>query len=266
MPRNDEFPSTSMQNWHQFKFIHGGISHPVYKKGVGPGVLLMHELAGMTPQCIRLAERIKEMGFCLYLPLFFGRPNERLGLLRGGLEVLRLCIRREFYCLAERQTSPVSDWLRGLCRRIFDECGGKGVGAIGMCLTGNLVIPLMLEPCILAPIACQPALPFGITKRRRKALGLSEGDLSQAVNRARVVPLRGFRFSTDKICPAERFETLTDKMGPGFVGVTIPTGPDHPGDIKKNAHSVFTEDFVDRPSHPTYQQLAQVLVYFKSVL
>ena len=41
----------------------------------------MHELPGMTPPCLKLAARIRDAGFTVYLPLFFGRPgrtNNRL--------------------------------------------------------------------------------------------------------------------------------------------------------------------------------------------
>ena len=255
-----------MQGWEHFDFTSGGICHPIFKSGQGPGVLIMHELPGMTPQCINFANRIKAAGFCAYLPLFFGRPGERLSLLSGGLSVLRLCVLREFYCLAANRTSPISDWLRHLCRKIYGECGGNGVGAIGMCLTGNLVIPLMLEPYVLAPITCQPALPFAITAGLRVAVGISSNDLLVAATRSQSVPLHGYRFSTDRLCPVERFDALAKMMGNGFVGITIPTGPNNPGNINRNAHSVFTEDFVNDPAHPTYKQLESLLAHFKNVL
>jgi dienelactone hydrolase len=257
---------TLNETWQHFDFVLGRISHSVYKTGVGPGVLIMHELPGMTPQCVSLAERIRTEGFCVYLPLFFGQPGQRLNLLTSSFQLLRLCIRREFYCLAKNQTSPISEWLRALCRKIHEECGGNGVGAIGMCLTGNLVIPLMLEPSVLAPIACQPAVPFAFNTSLSCSLGVSHRDLSMAAQRSKSVTLYGYRFATDRICPAQRFQTLAKTMGSGFVGITIPTGPDSPFHIKNSSHAVFTEAFVDDPNHPTYQELHKVLDRFKSIL
>ena len=52
------------------------------------------------------------------------------------------------------------DWLKALARMALGACGGPGVGAIGMCLTGNFAIALMADPAVLASVASQPALPF----------------------------------------------------------------------------------------------------------
>jgi len=43
---------------HCFEFEHDGITHPVYRDGSGPGVLVMHEMPGMTPKCLELADRL----------------------------------------------------------------------------------------------------------------------------------------------------------------------------------------------------------------
>jgi hypothetical protein len=46
---------------------------------------------------------------------------------------------------------------RALARLAHLECGGPGVGAIGMCFTGNFALTMMLEPSLLAPVLSQPA-------------------------------------------------------------------------------------------------------------
>ncbi|MDJ0719934.1 MAG: hypothetical protein QNJ54_37900 [Prochloraceae cyanobacterium] len=43
----------------------------VYKKGNGPGVILMHELPGMIPECVDLARRLADANFTVYLPQAF---------------------------------------------------------------------------------------------------------------------------------------------------------------------------------------------------
>ena len=55
----------------------------VYHAGKGPAVLVMHELPGLTPACISLAEDIAAAGFTVYLPLLFGRPGQNLGRAAG---------------------------------------------------------------------------------------------------------------------------------------------------------------------------------------
>jgi dienelactone hydrolase len=43
-------------------------------------------------------------------------------------------------------TSPVATWLRALEATAHPECGGPGVGAVGMCLTGGFVLAMAVEP------------------------------------------------------------------------------------------------------------------------
>jgi dienelactone hydrolase len=121
---------------HRLDLNYNGITHPVYFDGQGPAVILMHEINGMTPACVAVADRIASSGFTVYLPLFFGIPNDRLPRVEwpGAL----FCIRHEFNLLASNGTSRIAEWLRELCRRADRDCGDRGVGVIGLCLTGNV--------------------------------------------------------------------------------------------------------------------------------
>jgi hypothetical protein len=82
---------TPIDDFSVAEFASGGVSHRVYHKGVGPDVLLMHELPGMTPQFIGLARTIADAGFTVHLPLLFGEPGER----HTVLFLARLCISRD---------------------------------------------------------------------------------------------------------------------------------------------------------------------------
>ena len=66
----------------------------------------------------------------------------------------------EFRALGANASSPVTQWLRALARLAHGECGGPGVGAIGMCFTGNFALSMMLEPAMLARVLAQPSLPL----------------------------------------------------------------------------------------------------------
>ncbi len=143
-------------DFEPFDFEDAGIRHQVFCRGEGPAVVLMHDLPGMTEACVQLAERIAERGFRVYMPLLFGKAGERATVRNS----LRVCIRREFRIFAARRSSPVVDWLRALSRRAFADCGGPGVGAIGMCLTGNFALGLMLDEHLLAaPSERSPSPP-----------------------------------------------------------------------------------------------------------
>jgi len=56
--------------------------------------------------------------------------------------LLHCCISREFQVLEAGGSSPITDWLRKLCRQVHEELGGPGVGALGMCMTGNFAFAL----------------------------------------------------------------------------------------------------------------------------
>jgi hypothetical protein len=78
--------------------------------------------------------------------------------------IMSLCISREFTLLAANKASPVTESLRALARLAHEECGGRGVGAIGMCPTGGFASSMALEPVVLAPVL-QPGLPATRTAR-----------------------------------------------------------------------------------------------------
>ena len=141
-------PSLSLPPIPQEKFTlcHSGITHDVYIQGFGPAVVLMHELPGMTPNCLRVAQRFVDNGYRVHLPLFFGSPNQYS--IPDGIRSTVLCIRHEFNVFNSHGSSTITPWLRELCRRADAECGHRGVGLIGMCLTGNVVLSVVIEPSV----------------------------------------------------------------------------------------------------------------------
>ncbi|HEX4954499.1 MAG TPA: dienelactone hydrolase family protein [Thermoanaerobaculia bacterium] len=247
---------TPPPDYETFTFSYDGLEVPVFFRGKGPGVLLMHELPGMVKECLDLANRLVAEGFTVYLPLFFGQPGERSSSL---LQLPRLCIRKEWRACAAGQTSPVVGWLRALARRIAQDRPGK-VGAIGMCLTGGFVIPLILEPAVHAAVAGQPSIPivFPWSSRATRAdAGVAPKDLTAARARCQREGLQIFllRFAEDRICPQERRETLRRELGSVLREPAVP--------ITGKGHSVLAGDLSEDPGHPTRKALAEVIEYLK---
>lgn len=188
----------------QFIFL----SYPVYVRGNGKGVILMHELPGLTPECLEFADYLVKEGFRVYLPLFFDNLT------------VPFCLSKEFGTFAIGKSSPITDWLKKLCQHIHQEYHSQdeGIGVIGMCLTGGFVLAMMVEPSVIAPVISQPALPFyGLLcgndrSNAKEDLGVSQTDLNQA--KARNIPLLGMRFEEDWISPCSRFEKLKREFSP----------------------------------------------------
>jgi len=245
-----------------------GVMKPVWRSGSGPGVVIMHEVPGITPRVATFARIVRDHEFTVFLPEMFGVVDKQVS---GGYvasSMLHCCVSREFHVLGTGGSSPVTDWLRKLCRQVHEELGGPGVGALGMCMTGNFALALMVDPSVQAPVLSQPSLPFPFGKARGRAIHASPEELSVIKRRVREegVKVLGLRFTADPICTRARFETLRRELGEGFEGIEIDSGPDNPWGIKRIAHSVLTEELVDDDGHPTKQALDRVLGFFEERL
>lgn len=227
------------------------IKHNVITAGDGPAVILMHEITGMTPLFLNLARRIVEAGYRVYLPHFFG-PLDKRDCTAGIL----FCLRHEFKVFSSHGNSPIASWLHLLCERANSECGERGVGVIGLCLTANTVMSAMVHPTVRIGVMCEPALPF----LNARALGISDDTISKVKPKALVYPMLAYRFTTDRKCPPERFQTLRDTFKQGVRTYEIPTETE-PWLIPKNSHSVLTGGYPGEtdPNHPVQHALDQIL-------
>jgi dienelactone hydrolase len=250
-----------------YRGTHGRTTRTVYRKGKGPAVIVMPEIPGITPEVRAFAERVADAGFTVFVASLFGTPGRPGRGLYPLQSMVKTCVSREFSVLAANASSPIVDWLRALCREAHAELGGKGVGAIGMCMTGNFALALMVDPVVQAPVLSQPSLPVGLTHEARAGLHLSPEDLE--VVKARVqggCPVLGMRFTGDPLVPRERFERLRAELGDGFEAIEIDSSRGNPDDIPPWAHSVVTSPLVDREGHPTQRAMARVISFFRERL
>lgn len=257
-----------LDSFSKSDFTHGGVTHPVYRGGEGPVIVVMHEVPGLYPAVAEFIERLVAEGFHVAAPDMFGRFGKPFSNAYAAKQLLRACISREFHVLRSRGSSPITIWLRALCRSLHEETGGPGVGAIGMCLTGNFALALMVDPVIMAPVLSQPSLPLPLGARRRRALHISDQDLATVKERVSQEgrTVLGLRFTGDPMCPPERFERLRDELGTGFEGIEIDSSKGNPHAIPTNAHSVVTRHLVDAQGHPTREALERVIAFFRQRL
>ncbi|HVK99031.1 MAG TPA: dienelactone hydrolase family protein [Dongiaceae bacterium] len=258
----------SVPGFDQFDFYAEGYHHPVLRKGDGsqPGVLIIQEMPGITRETLDLAERLHADGFAVYIPVLFGEPDSAWEPLKN---FARICISKEFRVLALRERAPVADYLRELCRHMQKECGGRPVGAIGLCFTGSFVLTLMIDESVAAPVMSEPAHVEGILDHIRPATpGVPAVDFRAAKARSERdnVPVLGLRFTNDPTCPKARFDYLSDQLGERFRRIEIDSSLFNKHGIKPWAHAVLTIDYDDRPGHPTRRAYEEVVTFFRERL
>lgn len=253
----------AIPGYSEQEFAHEGITRTVYRRGAGPGVIVITEVPGIHPGVIDFANTLVEDGFTVLLPELFGTTGKPVSNGYAVATMLKLCVSREFKLLAAHESSPITDWLRALTRTLHAELGGPGVGAVGMCLTGNFALSMAVEPGMMAPVLAQPALPLPTSKDRRAALAVSDGELQTIRRRVEQEGLKvlGLCFTADGKVPRERFATLKQALKDGFEAIEIDSGKGNAHHIKAGAHSVLTLDLVREAGHPTEAALRRVLAF-----
>jgi len=239
----------------------------VYVAGSGPAVIVMHEMPGISPHVARFARWIRDAGFTVFMPSLFGRDGA-IGTAEEGAAVFRgACVSAEFRILAGQGSSPVTAWLRALARLAHDECGGAGVGAVGMCFTGNFALSMMLEPSVVAPVLSQPVLPVDDPTAIESPL--EETDLVRARLEQEDLTVLGYRFEGDAFCRAERFAAYSDALGDRFVGRVLPdeaANDEVPPFFEKHVptpHSVLTAHLKNREGEPTIAARDEIIAFLK---
>ena len=182
----------------------GGGRGPRGGAGAGPAVIIIHEMPGLHPLVIRFADRDAAEGMTVFLPSLFGDPGRPVtGPYALGEMLKGICIRREFFVWSADKSSPIVDWLRALAATVHSECGGRGVGAVGMCFTGNFALAMMTEPSVVAPVLSQPSMPIPAGSAARSAgLGVTlhrSGLRQTPVRRGGPVTMIGLRFYGDSL-------------------------------------------------------------------
>lgn len=233
----------------------------VYIAGSGPAVVVMTEMPGISPHVARFARWVRDAGFTVYMPHLFGRDGAVPTPLYGLKEIAKACISREFRAFAANASSPLTQWLRALAALAHQESGGKGVGAIGMCFTGNFALSMMLEPAVLAPVLAQPSLP--LTNPAGMHIAPDELAAVKARMEAEDLTVRAYRFAGDSFCRAERFAAYAEALGDRFEGRVLPDNAANPDSPMKNPHSVVTIHLIDEAGQPTVQARDEILEFFR---
>ncbi len=242
------------------------IAKVVYVGGTGPAVIVMTEMPGISPHVARFARWVRDAGFTVYMPSLFGRDGAVPKADEGADTFRRTCMSAEFNAFKRNASSPVTQWLRMLARTVHAECGGPGVGAIGMCFTGNFALTMMLEPAMLAAVLAQPSLPLNDPE----GLEISPPELADVRERLEKENLTvlAYRFAGDAVCRAERFAAYKKALGDRFVSRVLPDdaanhdAPEFFARYVPVPHSVVTIHLIDEAGQPTIAARDEILGFF----
>jgi dienelactone hydrolase len=266
MPRPNLTEDDPLEDFAARKVALEGVTKVVHVAGAGPGVIVMTEMPGISPHVARFSRWVRDAGFTVYMPSLFGRDGAVPGVDEGVAVFQRACVSAEFRAFAANESSPVTQWLRSLARLAHGECGGPGVGAIGMCFTGNFALTMMLEPAMLAPVLAEPTLPLGDPA----GLEIAPEELTAVAERLEREDLTvlAYRFEGDRWCKAERFAAYREALGERFVGRVLPdsaastdTAPFFK-DVVGCPHSVVTAHLIDAAGEPTIAARDEILAFF----
>ena len=223
-----------LDGWERGEFTAAGLTHATYRRGSGPGVIVIHEVPNITPLVTKFANEVVDRGLTVVMPSLFGTPGKPPSNASAAAAILRGCVAKEFTALALNRTAPVVSWLRALARNLHQDVGGPGVGAVGMCFTGGFALGMMVDEIMLAPVLSQPSTPLPFGKARAADINLSPDDVAAVVERAaQGCQVMGLRY-TDDFSVGDRFSTLRDLLGDAFIAVELPSKT-------KRDHSVLTE-------------------------
>jgi dienelactone hydrolase len=244
-----------------------GVTKVVHVAGSGPAVIVMTEMPGISPHVARFSRWVRDAGFTVYMPSLFGRDGAVADAEEGKAVFQRACVSAEFRALASNRSSPVTQWLRALARLTHEACGGPGVGAIGMCFTGNFALTMMLEPSVLAPVLSQPSLPLD------NPAGIEIAPDEIAAVRQRLdredLTVMAYRFEGDRFCTAQRFAAYAEALGDRFVAQVLPdSAANRDGlapffeHVVKSPHSVVTAHLIDEAGQPTIAARDEIIAFF----
>lgn len=266
--RAESIPPDPLDDFEPRTIAVDGVGKRVHVAGTGPAVIVMTEMPGISPQVARFARWVRDAGFTVYMPSLFGRDGAVPGVEESKATFQRTCVSAEFRAFAGQGSSPVTRWLRALARYAHGECGGPGVGAIGMCFTGNFALSMMLEPAMLAPVLAQPTLPLD------DPAGLESVPEELAAVRQRLeredLTVLAYRFDGDRFCRAQRFAAYAQALGERFVARVLPdSAANREGlapffeHVVAGPHSVVTAHLIDEAGQPTIAARDEILAFFK---
>lgn len=247
-----------LEGWTRSDHEHDGLTRPVFSKGTGPWIVLIHELPNLTPAVGRLGDALVAAGFAVAMPSLVGQPGGEPNWWTSTVGAWELCVSREFQEGVTSDGDPQAvHWIRSLARQL--DANGP-VGVLGLCFSGGFALAAASEPVVAAAVACEPSLPLG----KRKSLGVSSTTVGAINARGDAAAMRVYRFEGDDIAPCERMLGLGNAFTGDMEGRCLPDDSANPAYKRwPPHHSVVTNHLIDEPGQPTRAARDQIIAFFQ---
>lgn len=121
-------PVADLTGWVAESFTGGGFTHDVYRKGQGPGVVVIPEIPGAHPGVLALGNHLVENGFTVVIPSLFGTAGKAITPGYALTTIARACVTREFAAFATDKQRPVTQFLRALARDLNEKTPARASG------------------------------------------------------------------------------------------------------------------------------------------
>jgi dienelactone hydrolase len=261
-------PTSDLTGWARSSFTHDGMTYDRYERGSGPGVVLIPEIPGATPEVLALGDHLVANGFTVVIPSPFGDPGRPATTGYVLRTVARLCVSAEFRAFATNVRRPITDYLRAVAADLNARTPGTGVGVIGMCFTGSFALAAAFDDSVVASVLSQPAVPFPVGRARQTNPGVSALEFDRIAERADAgdVCALGLRFSEDAAVPRARFDTIKKRLGDAFEIIELNSRPGNADGYAKGAHSIITHEVREQPANSALAARERVVAFLKERL
>ncbi len=157
-----------------------------------PGILLLHEIAGLNDFYREDAQDLANRGYLVYVPDLFSSRKARY------------CIRAMVLSAGRRnqaESLPVREVHMLLNALGADPACNGQLGMLGACLTGGFVIHMAKRDDMKAPVLYH------------HSLGVEDGGVPKEDSLEDIRRLQAHWAKIDPICPASRQRSLKEKLG-----------------------------------------------------
>ena len=115
--------SIVLEGWAKSTFQAAGFERDVYRRGTGPGVVIIHEIPGITPKVTAFANEVVAAGFTVVMPSLVGEPGRDIS---NGYVFQSMAKVQFVHIPYKGGAAAVIDVIGGQAHLVFDQVSASG--------------------------------------------------------------------------------------------------------------------------------------------